>query len=728
MTPLLRLPVVLAALTVGVAAALGAQSAPPRAPRVGLVLSGGGARGIAHIGVLRVLEAEGISPDVVTGASMGALVGGLYAIGYTPAALDSIATSLEWASYFRDAPERRFLSLDRRFTGDRTILTLPLVHGRVTLPSGAVSGQRISELLSRLTWDVQTERDFRRFPRPFAAIGTDIETGEPVVLDSGSLAEALQASMSIPSLFPPARVNGRLLIDGGITRNLPARDARALGADILICSDVSAPLFPASRLHSLVDVLMQTVTIYTSASNEAERALCDVYIHPSADGLTAADFGAATTWIENGVAAAAAVRPALREVAARTSAGGEDSRAIARVTALDRDPVHVAAVLVEGISGAAERSLRERLQLPARGEVTAEQLDAAVERAYATELFDRVRYRLDVRGTDTVAVVSASVSEQDRVGIGLRYDNTYEAALLLTARLRNRIGFGSTTQFDLRIGEQFRVAAHHVNIGIRGSRLAIEAVAAYNSTPLPLYADGQRIAEARADITPVTAFAGLLLGDGAVIGAELKGEYSHVRASIAGSDTVERGWLGSGALVIRSSTLDRATFPTRGHLVALRSEHAVGEAPFAQHVGHALFAVALGRRLAAHVRATVGESSGDTALPSHYVFTLGGAYPSALFPETHIGFAGLRPQERAGSAVARFGAALQLEVRRDIFLTGIVDVGYAGRVLTLDQDVYETGAGLAIGALTPVGPIELSIGSLVKDAGLRAELSLGFHF
>jgi NTE family protein len=693
-------------------------------PRVGVVLSGGGAKGLAHVGVLEVLESEGVIPEIVTGASMGAVLGGLYAIGYSPAALDSIVTRLDWASYFRDAPENRFLSLDRRASGERTIVSLPLDRGKITLPSGAISGQRISEVLERLTWPAQTERDFARFPKAFAATATDIETGETIVLDRGSLAEAMRASMSIPSLFAPARMNGRLLIDGGVTRNLPARDARALGADFLICSDVSDPLFPASRLRSLLDVLLQTVTIYTNVSNVAERPLCDIYIKPNTDGLTAGDFARAPEWVRRGTAATAAFRPALRDLAQRLSRIPGPMPRLIRVV----DSVRIADVVVEGVTGAAERTVRARLQVRGGQNVSADELDVAVKRVYASELFDHVHYRLEARAMDTALVVTAAVREQDEVGVGLRYDDAYKAALLFTARLRNPLGFGSSTQIDVRLGDPFRIALQHSNARIAGSRLVTVGAASYTRTPVPLYDSGRRVAEARDEVFTASAFAGVPLGDVGVAGVELKGEHAKAAATITPFDTGQRRTFVSGALALRWNSFDRPAFPTRGATLSLRSEYSLGGDRFTQQFGSAVLAVPLTRYLTALGRATIGRSSPASAVPLHERFILGGSYPPALFPETYVASIGLPAQERSGIAVSRLGAALQWAVRRDVFATVRTDVGQAGRTLTLDRDAYDAGVGLALGTITALGPIEISVSGRPRSGRPRLELSLGYPF
>ncbi|HVH11145.1 MAG TPA: patatin-like phospholipase family protein, partial [Gemmatimonadales bacterium] len=273
------LGVVLAALVVQTPTG---RTAPPahHAPTVGLALSGGAARALAHIGVLKVLEQAGVPVDMVAGTSMGSVIGGLYAVGYGAARLETIVTGQDWSRVLSDPVDRRDLPVARKETEDRYLLTLPIYHGAVHLPRGVVPGERAWELLTRLTWNAHAVGDFRRLPVPFVAVATDLETGEAVVLDHGFLPDAIRASMAIPSVFTPVELDGRVLVDGGVVRNLPAEDVRALGADVVVCSDVTDPLAPRDSIESLLDVLAQSVAFRTWDSEARERRACDVLIAP----------------------------------------------------------------------------------------------------------------------------------------------------------------------------------------------------------------------------------------------------------------------------------------------------------------------------------------------------------------------------------------------------------------------------------------------------------------
>src|SRR5436190_1968401 len=200
-----------------------------RAQKVGVALSGGAARGLAHIGVLRVLEEAGVPVDVITGTSMGSVIGGLYAVGYTAAQLDTIVRTEDWLRLLTDPVDRRDLAVDRKFTEDHYLVTLPIERGGIKLPRSVVPGQRVSQLLTGLTWSAHPIRDFRALPIPFAAVATDLETSKAVVLDHGFLPDAIRASMALPSVFSPVELADTSVIDGGVIRNLAAQGARGLG-------------------------------------------------------------------------------------------------------------------------------------------------------------------------------------------------------------------------------------------------------------------------------------------------------------------------------------------------------------------------------------------------------------------------------------------------------------------------------------------------------------------
>src|ERR1700723_4276270 len=230
-----------------VAAATDAPSrdAPVR-PRICVVLSGGGARGMAHIGVLKILDEMKVPIDCIAGTSMGAIVGGLYASGMTVEQIESTMLSLDWQEAFHDAPPRPDLTFRRKQDDRNFLVTWPLglKHGKIFLPKGFIQGQKLQETLRQLTLPFSNSTDFDLLPTPFRTVATDLVTGSAVLLDKGDLSIAMRASISAPGLFAPVETQGLLLVDGGRAENLPIDVARQMHADILIVSD---GVFPCSR-------------------------------------------------------------------------------------------------------------------------------------------------------------------------------------------------------------------------------------------------------------------------------------------------------------------------------------------------------------------------------------------------------------------------------------------------------------------------------------------------
>ena len=265
-------------------------------PRVGLVLSGGGARGAAHVGVLKVLDEMRIPIDAIAGTSMGAVVGGLYASGMSPADIEKLLRSVNWEDAFRDRPPREELGF-RRKQDDREFLVryaLGVTDQGFTLPRGLVQGQKLEQVLRDAALPVAEIQDFDRLPIPFRAIATDLETGSAVVMNSGDLVTAMRASMSAPGVFAPAERNGRLLVDGGLVENLPVDTARSMGVDVLIVVDVSFPLYARDELTSPLEVTNQAFAILIRSRTQEQRAKLqpnDIVIDPQLERFSSADFG-----------------------------------------------------------------------------------------------------------------------------------------------------------------------------------------------------------------------------------------------------------------------------------------------------------------------------------------------------------------------------------------------------------------------------------------------------
>src|SRR5271157_804713 len=267
------------------AAAAGIAADPKVRPRICLVLSGGGARGMAHIGVLKILEQMKVPIDCIAGTSMGAVVGGLYASGMTADEIDATIRSVNWQEAFRDSPPRRELAFRRKQDDRNFLVRLPLglKHGKILLPKGFIQGQKLQETLRQLTLPFGTDTNFDQLPTPFRAVATDLVTGDAVLMGQGDLAFAMRASIAAPGVFAPAEAQDQLLVDGGLAENLPIDVARGMHADILIVSDVSFPLQPRAALDSALTISNQMLAILVRKDADRQRATLgpsDILIQP----------------------------------------------------------------------------------------------------------------------------------------------------------------------------------------------------------------------------------------------------------------------------------------------------------------------------------------------------------------------------------------------------------------------------------------------------------------
>jgi NTE family protein len=291
-------------------------------PRIGLVLSGGGARGTAHIGVLKVLEQMRVPVDAIAGTSMGAVVGGLYASGLTARDIEKIMTSINWQDAFSDRPPREDLDL-RRKEEDETFLVkyhFGIRDRQFVVPKGLIQGQRLTETLRRLTLPVARISNFDELPTPFRAIATDLETGDSVVISSGDLTTAMRASLSAPGVFAPVEREGRLLVDGGIADNVPVDIARTMGVDVLIVVDVGSPLLTRKQLTSAPVISNQMISILIERNAQAQLATLgsgDILIRPDLGNASAFDFGSVARVISVGEKAARASATQLATLTVR---------------------------------------------------------------------------------------------------------------------------------------------------------------------------------------------------------------------------------------------------------------------------------------------------------------------------------------------------------------------------------------------------------------------------
>ena len=472
-------------------------------PKIGLVLSGGAARGLAHVGVLKALEEQGIRVDAIAGTSMGAVIGGLYASGYKIDELEKLALDIDWQEALSDDPPREDIPF-RRKQDDRDFLVRQKLSfrddGSLGLPLGVIQGQNLSLLLESLLAHSSDIRDFDKLPIPFRAVATDIVNGDKVVFRKGHLPQVIRASMSIPAVFAPVEINGQLLVDGGMVDNIPVDVAREMGVDRVIVVDIGTPLRPRKQLTTVFDILNQSTTLMTRSNSEVQLASLtpdDILIQPALSSIGATDFGRSQDIISAGYRATQALAPRLAELRHPADVQLDIAR-----TAEERTPV-ITQVKIENDSKIDDAVIRYYIRQPVGEPLDLGRLQRDMGTLYGLDYFDQVQYRVVHKGKERTLVISARAKRSGtdflRLGINLSDDMRGDSAFNLGASYRvngiNRLGAEWLTR--VQIGDKQELYSEFYQPLDVGSRYFVAPYINAQSQNVESILDNDPIAEYR---------------------------------------------------------------------------------------------------------------------------------------------------------------------------------------------------------------------------------------
>ena len=547
-------------------------------PTVGLVLSGGGARGGAHVGVIRVLEELNVPVDYVAGTSMGAVVGGLYAAGLSADELEEVVRTSDWNVLLRDRPPRAQRSF-RRKSDDLSFLVdfdLGVDSTGLLLPGGLVQGQKMDLALRRLTLPVATIDDFDALPIPFRSVATDIGSGEMVVFDSGDLVVAMHASMAVPGIFKPEQVGGRLLVDGGISSNLPIEIMREMGPDVIIAVDLGFPLQPQEQLGSALAITSQMITILINSRAADQLRLLgdeDIHITPDLGELGSQEFDRLAEAMEIGRRDAARHAQGL----ARLSIPDEAYRAYRAEIARRRgEPPIVDEVRVVSDSGLSPKAIEARLSPFAGQPLEVDELERNIADIYALDAFESVTY--DVHQEDDLTTLEIKSTAKQwgpnyiRFGINLEEDfqggSNYNVATRLTMTEINPLGGEFRT--ELQVGESPRLFAEFFQPLDHRSRWFINPKLELQRVSEGLFDDGIQLAQLSSNQASVSLEGGRQLGHWGEFRAGLLRLRSDENLLI-GEPGVEAGEgnLGAWLAQLTYDTIDQVDIPLHGTLAAV---------------------------------------------------------------------------------------------------------------------------------------------------------------
>lgn len=702
-------------------------------PRIGLALSGGGARGIAHVGVLKVLEEMRIPIHCVTGTSMGSIVGGAFAVGRTPAKLEQLVLDANWSEIFRDNPPRAEISVRRKADDFKTLFApeFGVRDGGLALPMGIIAGVSIEAFLRVVTEPAIGISDFHKLPIPFEAMATDIETGEAVVMDRGSVAQAMRASMSVPGAIAPVEFEGRLLVDGGIANNLPIDQARKLCGDVVIAVNISTPPLKRKDLTSALAVAGQLINFlgkHTVDDQLKSLGSGDVLIEPDLGDISAASFERARDAVRIGEEATRAMAASL----ARYSIAPDQYAVLRARQIAEKVPIgKVDEIRFEGLERTNPAVLQGLVQSQPGEPLSEETIGADLRRIFGRGDFEGVDYH--IRGETGPRAMVITPREKSwgpdflRFGLGLasdfQGDNQFNALVQYRRTWLNRLGGEWLTEAqigqDTHLFSEFHQPLHEKGVWFASPYGMI------GQTTRSIFSGDDKIAE----YLVRSARAGVDLGaNWSTLGAARGGlQWTQVDASVETGDPVlptVRELTAGGRLALGIDQLDHPWFARSGYGAQLSfygATKALGSALNYQRLeGSARLAHSWGRHTLSFFAA--GGTDFGSNMPAYESFVLGGP----------LRLSGFRINQFSGREYA-FGRAVyynQLFALPDIlgngvFLGASAEVGrIRDRVDNFPAPGTLYSGSLFVGAETFAGPLYLGLG-LGNDNAFSVYLLLG---
>lgn len=421
-------------------------------PKVGLVLSGGGAKGFAHIGVLKVLEEAGVKIDYIGGTSMGAVVGGLYAVGYNASQIDSIFQVTNFDELINDFIPRSSKNFYEKGNDELYALVLPFNKFSIGIPEALSKGMYNFNLLSRITRNVRHIRDFSKLSTPFLCIGTDIESGKQVILNKGNLAQALLASSAFPSLFSPVEIDGKLLVDGGVTNNYPIDEVRKLGADIIIGVDVQDDLRDRTTLNDATKILVQITNLHSIEKMKNNVLKTDIYIKPDITDYGVISFDKGKEIIQKGEEATFAVFEKIKELGRNDSIQYRKPKLKTQTDSLQIDDINITE-----LDNFTKDYVLGKLRFKPGTTISYKQLETGIKNINATNNFSVINYSLDPKGElDDLNLNLKENATKTYLKFGLHYDGLFKSAVLLNLTRKRTLFKNDIASLDFVLGDNFR--------------------------------------------------------------------------------------------------------------------------------------------------------------------------------------------------------------------------------------------------------------------------------
>ena len=553
-------------------------------PKVGLTLSGGGAKGLIYVGLLKMIDSLNIKVDYITGTSMGSIVGGLYAIGYSGNELDSLARNTNWNKYLTNNVPLNRISMEEKDEYGRYMIELNSNTLMPGLPIAVINGQNITTFLNDLTFRVHHISDFDKFPIPFKCISVDIVTGNPVVLDKGSLALALRSSMSIPTAFSPMDTGKMLLVDGGLFKNFPVEYVKKMGAEFVIGANCSGMLLKKKEITSLVNMLEQTTTFSIAADFEQQKKLCDILIDYN-EALNKAnigtmDFGKAKQILSIGEEVARQFLEPLVQLSQeqkRYYVNEKDTSELNKTDSLKMQDIELTLD-----KSNLEAIVKNKIRLKHYNNISKTEINKTVDIIYGTRYFDKVFYYVENNGNKHNLIIKTEKTRKFAYKLGLHYDNEMSAGIIANITARNWLFNASRfiTTIDISDNPKARLG-YQVYVGNKGFYVSTNHF--FELVKQPVFFDRKNLGIYKNQFFQSDILMNYASSPNSAISAGIQFKWGNSKPAVKNSDRPDfstslftlnkRPYLNSSIILKYAyNSFNQQTFPTKGINILLHSE------------------------------------------------------------------------------------------------------------------------------------------------------------
>ena len=685
--------------------------------KIGLVLSGGSAKGLAHIGVLKVLEEEKVPVEYITGTSMGSIVGGLYAAGYTVDEIEKLAVEMDWFGMFTDNIPRDKKGAVRNYFEDKNTIALPFQGFSVSFPSGAIGGKNISSNLNDLFYGVEDVNDFKKFPQKFALVATDLETGEAVMIDKGSLPIAIRASMSLPTVISPVRYQDKLLIDGGIVRNLPVQEVKILGADYTIGVNVGEGFskLDENKLN-LVNITENALTLSGKREVERQARMLDLYIIPDVADIASPDFSKAEVIIALGEEAARKNIEEIRKLSdpAKFEEIQEKRREFRKTW---KDSYSIKSVKFQGNKKYNEKFFNRFIPKDLTA-LKKDDIDKIVNKIYSNGDFATVYY--EIEDDNLTFVVQEKASNYLTLGGNL---NTEDYATISIGVQGNK-SFDSTSLRYALLGilsQEYALNGQLVlSAGLDSKVFIMPTFQVKNDIIRNQEYNGKKF-DFENKVSNINMGFGIELDKNLVLIASAGYEQSSVNQNEDNSKNVKMRYPVYSAQLIYD-TRNSFIYPTKGYY--FNTTYAYGnssEADFSSlsFIGRGIFPVTKSLSIIPTIEYL--SASGDD-IPETYQPKLGGFKTR----DHSLEFRGIEENSLRGQSITTANLKLQYSINKYIYIdAGVSYAAISDTAFSIDGDTTKQSYDFGIGIKTPLGPSYIG-GSKAEGEKIRYYLNLGY--